>query len=56
MILKLMVCSRVPAAAFDLCMFILAAYKGIRQYKSGAMKASRLMQVLFRDSFIYYCL
>ena len=35
-------------------MLFLALYQGILQSKSGTIEGSRLTQILFRDSFVYF--
>ena len=39
---------------FDTCAFCAALYKGIQQFRNGALKVSLLMQILLRDSFAYF--
>ena len=45
---------RVPILVFDTCLFFAAVYKGIIEFRNGMLGASRLMQILLRDSVIYF--
>ena len=39
---------------FDTCGLFAGVYKGIRQFQSGALEKSHLMQILLRDSVLYF--
>ena len=43
-----------PVLVFDTCVFCAALYKGVQQFRSGSLKDSRLMQILLRDSLVYF--
>ncbi|KAJ3552639.1 hypothetical protein NM688_g4045 [Phlebia brevispora] len=44
----------IPILTFEIIVFLLALYKGLEQLRNGAIQASRLMQVMIRDSFAYF--
>ncbi|KAJ3534775.1 hypothetical protein NM688_g7082 [Phlebia brevispora] len=44
----------IPILTFEIIVFLLALYKGIEQFRNGAIQASGLMQVMIRDSFAYF--
>ena len=39
---------------FDTCVFGAALYKGVQHLQDGFLQASRLLQVLLRDSLVYF--
>ena len=45
---------RIPVLVFDTCVFGAALYKGVQHLQDGFLQASRLLQVLLRDSLVYF--
>ena len=48
--------TRVTILAVDIPAFALALYKGLQQFKDGDLQASRLMQIMLKDSLEYFCM
>ena len=46
--------SRLPTLTFDTCAFCMAVYTAIQWLRDGTLQASRIMQVLIRDSVTYF--